>query len=261
MKVRLVCLLAAAAAFGVAEEKSQIARAIADPLDNICIPQIAFGGGWKTTITLMNMDGRESKFRLLFADSSGRDTSVRINTPSGIQSASAVSGTLPANGSGTIELPDSGILTQAWGFLIHNGIGGVEGTIAGHAIFQQQVAGKPAFEAVAPINPFFERRVRLPFDNANGYSTGMAVVNTDTVQATFTGQVYSEAGEALGSGSFTLPMLGQRTFVLSEMFPAAKDRRGMIELTSSGRSACSLGLRFHPSGAFTSTTPLSLPTW
>lgn len=207
------------------------------------------------------MESRESRFRLLFVDSSGREAVARVNTPSGIQNVTGLSGSLPGNGSGVIELPDSGSLTQAWGLLVHNGIGGVEGTIAGHAIFQQQVAGRPAFEAVAPISRFFERRVRLPFDNTGGYQSGMAVVNTDTAPATITGQVYSETGEALGTGNFTLPVLGQRAFVLSEVFPAASNRRGVLELTTSGRTGCSLGLRFHPSGAFTSTSPLSLPSW
>ena len=261
MVLRIGVALAALVSLNAAEQPSTIKRAIADPFDNVCIPQLASGGGWKTTITIVNMDTRASSFSLLFADSAGRDVSLQLNTPSGSVNASQVSGTLPVNGSVTYETAGGAGLVQAWGLLVHNGLGGRSGIVAGQAVFQQQVAGRPAFEAAAPISALSERRVRLPFDNTNGFQTGVAVTNFDTINATITGTAYDDKGESLGSGSFALDVAGQRAFVLSEAFPFTARQRGVIELSSSGRSMCSMGLRFHPGGAFTSTPPLSLPSW
>jgi hypothetical protein len=144
---------------------------------------------------------------------------------------------------------------------VHNGIGGFQGRVAGHAIFQQQVAGRPPFEAVVPLSTFTERRTRLPFDNTNGYQTGVAIVNMDTIQATITGTIFNEKGESIGTGSLTLPNLGQRAFVLADVFAATRNTRGVIELTTSSEGMCATGLRFHSGGAFTSTPPLALPGW
>src|SRR5687767_8865713 len=103
MLFRIGLALVALVSLNAAEQPSRIRRAIVDPFDNICIPQIASGGGWKTTITIVNMDTRASSFSLLFADSAGRDVSLQLNTPTGSINASQVSGTLPVNGSVTYE--------------------------------------------------------------------------------------------------------------------------------------------------------------
>jgi hypothetical protein len=261
MRFRLTLALLGAVCLTAAEQPSKIRQAITDPFDNICLPQIASGGGWKTTITILNMGTTASNFSLLFADSTGRDFNLELNTPSGPINTSQVSGTLPVNGSVTYETVGGSSIVQVWALLIHHGLAGRTGTVAGHAVFQQQVPGRPAFEAVVPFSAISERRVRLPFDNTNSYRTGVAIANFDDIGATISGTAYDEQGVSLGSASFALDAGGQRPFVLSDAFAFTANRKGVIELTTSNRGFCSVGLRFHPGGAFTSTPPLSLPTW
>ena len=57
-----------------AAEKVTVRDALTEPAENLCIPQIAAGGGWKTTLTFMNMLPGESKFGLLFLDQHAFDT-------------------------------------------------------------------------------------------------------------------------------------------------------------------------------------------
>jgi hypothetical protein len=260
MHFRTVFALIAFAYLCAAAQPSHVKRAIADPFDNVCIPHIVAGLGWKTTITIVNMDPTPSTFSLMFVDTSGNDLRMPLNTPSGPSTTTEVSGTLPPNGSATYETVGGGNLLQAWALLVHNGLSGLVGKVSGQAVFTQEISGRPVFEAVVPISAFSERRVRLPFDN-KGFQMGVALVNFDSTSASITGTAYDENGQSLGTGSLSLVAGGQRAFLLKDAFAFTAGQRGMIELSSSARSMCSLGLRFHPGGAFTSTAPLSLPTW
>lgn len=149
-------------------------------------------------------DTAASSFTLLFADSAGNDVKLQLTTPSAVITAWQVSGTLPVNSSITYEIMGGNALIQAWALLLHSGVGGRAGTVGGQAVFQQEVGGRPVYQAAAPFSAISERRVRLPFDNTDGFQTGVAITYFHTNSATNTGTAYNQRGESLGMGSFTL---------------------------------------------------------
>jgi hypothetical protein len=232
---------------------------IVNPFTDIAIPHVVAGGGWKTKFILVNMDTKASKYTLLFGDTEGRDLQRTIE---GLGPGTGVTGTIAVNGSIFVETSNSGPLVQGYAVLATNGVAGFDGKVAGYAVFSNQVAGRPDFEAVVPIAKVNETRMRIPFDNTAGFATGVAVLNFDSVASTISVACWDGNGVVLSClGRINLAALGQRAFNLAEQFPILANKRGVIELSTSGKFLSAIGLRFNPTGSFTSIGPLSLSDW
>lgn len=63
----------------------------------------------------------------------------------------------------------------------------------GVGIFRQRIPGRPDFEASVPLTRG-ERNFTIPFDNRSSFSTGIALVNLDTVQQTISVVVRTALG-------------------------------------------------------------------
>lgn len=241
---------------------------VVDTLRDTVFPQIVAGGSWTTTITLVNLDVKPSRVTLMFGVSEGGDlflNFVGVAQPP----RSTLSYEIPVNGCVTIQTVDTGSLQQGYGLLLAASPFGNGGKVGGVAVFRQMVPGQPEFEAAVPLSALTEKRFRIPFDNMDGFSTGIAlmtfgadsqgeVIRTPTtVQAEF----WDEGGVRLGTGSLALPFVAHRAFSLADQFPALANKRGSIEFRSSKDFMAGLGLRFGPGGAFTSFPTLSLPSW
>jgi hypothetical protein len=240
---------------------------LVDTLRDTVIPHIAAGGSWSTTLTLVNLDLAPSRATLFFADSQGNDLFLNfVGLP---QARAQLAFEIPANGSVVIETVDSGVLQQGYALLVASRPFGNDGKIGGVAVFRQTVGGRPDFEAAVPLSPVTEKRFRIPFDNAAGFATGVALMSfgvdaqgdVTMAPATIRAEFWDESGNRLGNGLLTLPPLGHRAFALSDQFPALAGRRGTIEFVSSNDFMAGVGLRFSPGGAFTSVPTLSLPDW
>jgi hypothetical protein len=153
-----------------------------------------------------------------------------------------------------LETTGEGDLSQGWAELAFNPQTGIVG---GSAIFRQTVAGRPPFEAVAPLSNLFDRSVTIPFDNSEGFSTGLAIVNGSfRSPSRVSAEFRNETGTVVLIESFDIPASGQVVFSLPVRFPATAQRRGSVSLISNTDYMSVLGLRFHPGGAFTSLLPM-----
>ncbi len=217
------------------------------------ISQIADGVGWKTTMVLVNTDTVPANFTLNFWHGDGSPLSLPLISQGSQQQ---VTGTIPVNGSVTLETPGPSGTTfsQGWGQLI------TSNSIGGTTIFRASVAGRQDTEASVPVTKPIGKTLLLPFDNT-GPQTSLALVNTDaTNTAVITATVYDEAGNVLATGVINLPPQGQQAFGLADpdRFPASNGHRGVANFTSSTVPITGLGLRF--SGApFTSIDMVALP--
>lgn len=96
-------------------------------------------------------------------------------------------------------------------------------------------------------------RFYLPFDNTQGFVTSMAMINTNSAGATaVTATMRDEFGALIGTEVLALPARGHTAFALPTRFPILANRRGVVEFTATTPSITGLGLRFAPTGAFTS---------
>jgi hypothetical protein len=216
------------------------------------IPQIAAGGGWKTTFMIANLE--ETKpvtWSLKFFAPDGKPMSVPIV---GMGRNSVFGGVLNIHGSIIVETEDTGNLVEGWAKLESSGADDVGAVV----IFRQRIAGRPDFEAVVPVSFSIDYEFVLPFDNTNGYVTAVAWVNPsqygDTV---FDAEVFDESGNLIGTDRIRLAPGQRQAFSLPERLPATAGRRGTIAPKLDLDYLSALGLRFSPSGSFTSVHTLS----
>jgi hypothetical protein len=219
------------------------------------VPQFVDGDSWATTVILVNLDKKRIHVQLLFFDDNGRDLPVSII---GRGTVRGIDVTLEPLSSQTIQTTGtSRTLSQGWAYIIRDDI---KDRIGGMAVFRQRVTG-PDFEGVVPIVSEFDKHFVMPFDNTNGFTTGYAIANSDVDPITVTATVRSETGAVLERKTITLGRLAHLAATVPSAFPSTAGRKGIIEFESTGYGASALGLRFNPTGPFTSFHVLTNIDW
>jgi hypothetical protein len=218
------------------------------------IPQLVDGNGWKTIITLVNLDDSSCSYTVFFNDDNGSALSLTTTLGTG----SKFSGTLPARGSTVIETAGLNAgLSQGWAYVNT----AATNIIGGTAVFRRVALGQPDYEASEPIDTVINNRFAFPFDHITD-ATGVALVNlfgsgAATISITFR----DEGGITFLTDSFQVPEGGHVAYTFTTRYPQTVGRRGTFEISSSSVWVSVLGLRFSPSGAFSSVTPLVSISW
>jgi len=211
------------------------------------IPQIADGAGWKTSLIVTSLEQRPVGYQLTFYSSDGRLMPVSFVNH---EAASQLCGVLPPNGSATIEtLGTAETLAQGWVEVY------IDGEALAQAIFRQRVSGRPDFEAASPASPSGRQRFVIAFDNTAGLLTAVALLNghaNETARATFTFR--EENGGIAGIETVALGPFAHAAFALTDRFAYLSGRRGSAEIVTNTGQVSGLGLRFNPTGPFTTLT-------
>ncbi|MCC6368182.1 MAG: hypothetical protein IT165_32050 [Bryobacterales bacterium] len=220
-------------------------------LDEV-FPHIADGGGWKSTITLVNMDTVDAAFTLDFYAPDGRPLTVSLR---GQQRSSEYRGTIPLNGSVTFETTgEAPNVITGWARAAS------DQRIGGNLIFGRSLgADLPTLEASVPLTAWDEGEFALPFDNTNGFVTSMACyprVGSFYSPETVTVTLYDESGARLYLDQFAVNAGQQQAFEVPTRWPAVANRRGVVYFRA-GFYFSAIGLRFHPSGSFTTVNTLA----
>jgi hypothetical protein len=225
------------------------------------ISQLVDGAGWKTSISLNNIDPTPGQYKLSFFSDSGLPLSLQTNFGTG----TFVNGTIPARGSVTIETAGTkATLSQGWAkmetiFLVPGSSTIAPGaTIAGTVLYLRPPTVPGPTEVSEPLDFSLESQWVLPFDHTNGYSSGVALVNQLTfsdlsVFVTF----FDESGSQIALDSFTLLRSQHVAFTLTQNYPQTIGRRGTVRIQTSGIAINVLGFHVSPTGVFTSTSPTS----
>ena len=99
----------------------------------------------------------------------------------------------------------------------------------------------------------------LPFDNTNGFSTGIAIGTLSASTATITAKIYDPNGNSLGTPTFTLPGNGHTAFMANAVttinggsadFSGAANKSGVIVFTGPA-GLIGVGLRASGYGTLT----------
>jgi hypothetical protein len=219
------------------------------------VAQIASAGNWTTTFTLVNFGSTPAVAVLNFFDQNGSPLLLPLSFPQPATPGppAAIRVPLSLGPGGTLIIQTTGPNTQptqtGWAQLLTNG------NIGGHAVFTQTVGGSTQ-EAVVPIETRKPDAFVLPFDNVSGYNTGVAVANTTAAQGNIAITIRDDTGTLLQSQTLTLPAMGQTSFNLVTRYPVTVGRRGTVEFgTPVGGQITVLGLRFNPTGAFSTVPP------
>jgi hypothetical protein len=229
---------------------------VAFPGDNV-IPHIADGGSWSSAVTLTNLDARTIRVTVLFFRDDGSDLVLPVagqGNVRGMRMTLAPATTLTFSTTGVAASASSG-----WAYIQkENGADAVSGI----CVFRQRVFGRPDFEAVVPIVSEFDSRAVLLYDNTNAFTTAAAFANPNFTTAEVTFTVRAEDGTVLERRLLSLVPYSHTAGSIASNFPTTAGRRGSIEFVTSGTFGIGvIGLRFNPSGAFTSFHVLSNVNW
>ncbi len=216
--------------------------------------QIVSGGPWKTTIILLNVSAAPVKASLNFWDSNGHALVLPIVSRSGerplANQASSIDCSLESMAMCTVEsegAADSAPLV-GWAELSSSG------EVVGFELLRSKIAPDAEAEASVPLDQRSGTAFVLAFDDSPGFRTGVAIANRSPESAAdWVMTVRDESGNSITSGSLSLPARGHTSFEASERFPEILGRKGTIELRNNlGGNLSILGIRFSPSGSFTS---------
>ncbi|MBI5083917.1 MAG: hypothetical protein HZB13_04895 [Acidobacteria bacterium] len=212
------------------------------------LPQIADGGEFRTSITLVNNDSAVAQVRLRFwrATSNGATEGWTLGFVGGINPDNL---TIPPGSSITLESAGASPTVQSgWAEVV------TDQWVTGLAVFRQSLPGRPDQEAAVPVNVATPNRLLLPFDNTGGFTTSVALIN---MSAAVPAQVNLTFRDGQGLRIFQtalpeMPVQGHRAFNLGEQYPQLKGLKGTMELSALSGEVSLLGLRFSDAGAYTS---------
>jgi hypothetical protein len=227
---------------------------------DVVFPHFAFGGGWNTTLVIVNMSPQAVTFTQNFWSQSGAPLSVTFMTIPGGQlvTTSAAKGTIVPNGSLNILLFDPGIPTVqiGWSYLTYDS---VNTRLGGYAIFQQ-IGSLGTYEALVPLSSENDYKFYLPFDDRSNFTTSTAIANGGSTSTTVTFTFYDTFANQLGRATQTIPPGNQKAFLLSDLAPQIKGFAGTAYVQGSTQYLSALGFRFNlVSGAFATIPILNWP--
>ncbi|HEU0141307.1 MAG TPA: hypothetical protein VFQ79_16410 [Bryobacteraceae bacterium] len=213
------------------------------------IPQIADGGAFKTSITLVNADKVPATVSLVFRRSDGPDSrttqpwNIAIANNQPIQNV-----TIQPGNAYTVETAALENFTSiGWAEVIS------EQNVTGFAVYRQRLPGQPDQEAAVPVNQGDMQRFLLPFDNRAGFRTTMAIANLSVTENAVVNVAFRDAsGVLIGGGTVkTIPPQGHYAYRLIDDFPI-DGQEGVAEFTAVSGQISAVGLRFNPTSSFTS---------
>ncbi len=208
------------------------------------LPQLAYGGGWSTTVYLANTGSAAGTCTLNFYDDSGNTLAAPVN---GGALLAVLNQALVPGAAVSFDFPNTGPLRQGWISL------DLAAGVTGYAVFRQTVVGAQDQEAVVPLVAAGAVSASFPFDNRSLVTTA-AVVNPSNAATMVNISVRNAAAATIGTTQITLQPRSKTAFVLADLpgLGLAATANGTVDfVTASPASVAVLGLRFR-SSAFTS---------
>jgi hypothetical protein len=226
--------------------------------------QIAYGGSWQTTFTLLNLSTTDlgSVTLSFFADDGSP-----LNAP--IQSfgnATSYTFTIPEGGTQNVVLANPGSsVTQGWATM-----NVTDGIVRGQGSFRFLTQAGQISEAVVPLNtpgavlcifpipPSPNPVIQLPFDNTAGqYVTSVAIANTTSGSLPVAIEFVDSSNVPLASDTLNLSAMQHTAFVSRVSYPAVDGKKGTLRIHASPSSVTVLGLLSNATNAITTIMPVT----
>ena len=224
------------------------------------LAQIAFGGGWDTSITIMNLEpasffNSSAAAELDFFANDGSTAAVPLTSPqqsfAGTMLSPMFGQSINAHSQAVLDVSSSSTASgnTAWAQLR------ASGPIGGFSIFKNN-----GQEAVVPLETRNAGSYLMAFDNTGQLATGLAVSNVSAgaAGADIRVVIRDDSGAELDTGHISLTPQGHNSFMLTDStygFPATAAKRGTVEFdTPSNGQISVLGLRAN--GAAITTLPV-----
>ncbi|MGE5644780.1 MAG: cohesin domain-containing protein [Acidobacteriota bacterium] len=204
------------------------------------LEHVVAGGSWQTAFTLLNTSANPARARLVFRGNNGQPIQLALSP--------AADCTLAPGAMCEIDTAESeaGATLEGWAELQ-----GPDGVVA-FAVMRRSLGGGEQSIAMLPFGQGGGLPLVVPFDNTNGFLTGIALANgAPDTPAELTLALRDESGVSISEEPLTLPAGGHTSFVAGDKYPALRGLRGSIEVRGPADTIRVLGLRFAPDGSFT----------
>ena len=200
------------------------------------------GGNFVTQFAIVNLEQSQVSFQFKFWGDAGS----ALNLPMLNGATGSLAGTLAPGATAFAQTTgNSSPLLQGSADVLSTGRIGVV------AILKRVIPGLPDSEATL-LGTQSGSNVFLPFDNTQGFVTGVAVSNSNSTQSLSVLMTFTSENGAQSSTTIVLPAHGHTSFVLPTTYSATAGARGSIRFTSSSPDIAVVGLRFNPNNSFTS---------
>jgi hypothetical protein len=169
-------------------------------------PQYAVGGGWRSTLSIVNHDSLPGRVILKLFGNDGQQIGTQ-------DQQIAANGKLYVYDPAFFQSPPNGALMQGWVEIVSSGI-----HISGSVVFSD--AQRNSYSSAIPLTTTLERSMVFSHIASNTtYYTGISILNPDSTAAEVTIQVYNELGEL--KATLKTPIgAGQRVIkLLPQLFP------------------------------------------
>ena len=227
--------------------------------------QIAFGGCWQKTFTLINLNAQgAASVSLFFYADDGSQLSAPVQGVGNVPFPYVF--TIPANGAQDVVLSSTAAnVTQGWANM--STAGGV--IVRGQGSFRCHISGRPDFEAVVPLTtpasteciipfpPSPNPVVLVPFDNTAGqYVTSLALANTTSAALAIPVEFDDQFNNPLVTDMLSLGAMQHTAFATTDKYPALAGKKGVLRIKASTMNLTILGLLFNDTGPFTTIIPV-----
>lgn len=225
--------------------------------------QVASGGGWKTSLYLMNPSSAPAQVTVNFWADGGTALNLALSlTQNGSTqplNAATLSTTIGANATLLIESASTSTAPQTgWAEVFST-----SAAVSGYGAFHYTSPTGVESEGTVQLDTSTSSILLLPYEAAGGFQIGVALANHSALYSTtIVPEVLDQDGSSLSASSAVLPAGGHTSFMLADKMAAATGHRGFIQFTSTlgsylvGPNFTGLGLRVNPAGGFTSTPSL-----
>jgi hypothetical protein len=210
-------------------------------------PHLACGGGWSTSIVLVNPSAAQLSVTVEIRSSGGARLDWRPEPPAGCYA-------LAPHGMLRIAVaPNQMEEATGWAEVFSTG------PVTGHATFAHVSASGVRSEVTVPLERGSRRERSAPFDNAGGNQTGLALLNRSTIRPDpLAAAFWDEGGELLSMATIALGGGRHTAFMLPDRFPVTARRRGTVTVRAvSGAPVYVVALRRSAEGVFTHLPQIS----
>lgn len=221
------------------------------------LAQIASGGGWSTSLTLLNLGTASTEARLDLRGDDGSAMPLPLVFPQQTSGNSQVGSTIDQsiNPGAQLIVNSSAAPNTATGWAQLS----ATGNVSGFAIFEDLLTN---YQAVVPLETRNAPAYVLAFDNSGGVTTGLAIANPSPQAATIPVRVRNESGHPIATGTLALAGQGHTSFMLTDTlhggYAQTAGQRGTVEFdTPSGGQISVLGLRANNGKALTTLPVLA----
>jgi hypothetical protein len=226
------------------------------------LPHVVFGGGWHNRFMFVNYNSNTASVRLYFYGNDGSALAVPIKQ---FGTYTEVDVYLQGWGTRVIETDESpgDALQQGWAKAVVSCGSTTCADVVIYGVFATaEVPGYPVFEATVFAGDSRSTNALFPFDNRNGFSTGIAIVARCTAPDTRSVYVnlrFADAASDLSQHTLTMRCQGHTSFSLPDFDSSSQNRLGFVEVATSSSDlwVSAIALLFDPRGGAHTTIPAS----